>query len=89
MRTKDTHSARKGASASRTNSGDRTKPSTPEVDCHRARRAWIDAALAHPELQGARKLGMHRVAVQLAMSMCYDPRLSHYSHDCPSTGGAL
>ncbi len=75
MRTKDTHSARKGASASRTNSGDRTKPSTPEVDCHRARRAWTDAVLTHPDLQGKEWRNMQRVVMYLALSVRYDPRL--------------
>ena len=82
MRTQDTDSPRKGSTAPRVNSGDRTEP--PPLDVDRARRAWIDAVSAHPELQGARKLGMRRVALQLAMSVCYDPRLSHYGHCWPT-----
>ena len=84
MRTKDTHSARKGSSAPRTNSTARSGP--PPLDVDRARRAWVDAVLAHPELQGAHKLGMRRVAVQLAMSVCYNPHLSHYGQCWPTVG---
>ena len=83
MRSKDTHSPRKGSSAARTNSGDRTEPPTPEVDCHRARCVWADAVLTHPELQGKGRRNMQRVAMYLALSVRYDPRLPNYGQCWP------
>ena len=84
MRTQDTHSARKGSSAPRTNSGDRTEPPSPEVDCHRARCVWADAVLTHPELQGKGRRNMQRVVMYMAMSVRYDPRLPNYGQCWPT-----
>ena len=84
MRTQDTNSARKGSSAPRTNSGDRTEPPTPEVDHYRARHAWIEAVLTHPELQGKGRRNMQRVVMHLASDVRYDPRLPNYGQCWPT-----
>ena len=82
MRTQDTNSARESSSAPRTNSTARSEP--PPLDVDRARRAWSVAVTKHPKLRGARALGMQLVALQLAMTVCYDPRAADYGRCWPT-----
>ena len=47
-------------------------------------RLWLRAAQNHPELQAKGRRNMRLVALQLAMSVCYDPRLSCYGQCWPT-----
>ena len=84
MRSKDTHSARKSSTAPRTNSRVRSEPPTGEVDYYRARHAWIEAVLTHPELQGKGRRNMQRVVMHLASDVRHDPRLPNYGQCWPT-----
>ena len=82
MRSQDTPFPRKGSSAPRSPSTPRSEP--PPLDVDRARRVWVRAVENHPALQGANRRSMRLVAIQLALSVCYDPRLDEYGQCWPT-----
>ena len=64
----------------------RTAEPILEVDEDRARRTWVDAVAAHPELQGKGRRNMQRVAMHMALSVGYDPRVWEYGRCWPLVG---
>ena len=62
----------------------RTAPPLFEVDEDRARRTWVDAVAAHPELQGRGTRDMRRVALQMALTVEYDPQRAQYGQCRPT-----
>ena len=83
MHRQDIRSPANGSSAPRANS---KVTSDQTVDHHRARHAWMQAVLTHPELQAKGRRNMQRVVLHLALDVRHAPRSPHYGQCWPTVG---